>query len=956
MSDPARQPRRRPVPVVGPRLKRLLMVVFALFAIIAINAVYLGGVTFLEWYTGSTFQGYFYQLMFLGHLGLGLAIIVPVIVYGAIHIRNAHDRPNRRAVKAGYALFTLALVLLASGLVLTRGIPVVEIHDPRLREGAYWLHVITPVLVAWLFVLHRLAGKRINWRAGGAVAGVAVALTAVAVVIQMQDPRQWNQAGPEEGEQYFFPSLARTATGNFIPAETLMMDGYCAECHADVHERWSWSAHKFASFNNPAYRFAVRNTRAFALERDGNVQAARFCAGCHDLVPFFSGAFDDPDFDDINHPTAAAGVTCTGCHAITNVNSPRGNADYTIEEPLHYPFATSDNDFLAWVNRTLVKAKPAFHKKTFLKPLHESTEFCGACHKVHLPEALNGYKWLRGQNHYDSFLLSGVSGHGVSSFYYPPRAEPNCNGCHMEALPSDDFGADYLDDSGELKVHDHQFPSANTALVTMMDLPDEALDRHRDILVGSLRVDLFGVREGPGIDAPLIAPLRPQVPVLEPGGTYLFETVLRTLTLGHLFTQGTADSNQVWLEMTVRSGDRVLGSSGAIVGPDGEVDPWAHFVNAYVLDRDGNRIDRRNAEDIFTVLYNNQIPPGAADVVHYRFTVPEDLDAPLVVEAALKYRKFDTHYVRLFEGDAFDGNDMPVTVIATDRVEFPLDAAVTVDAPDIPEWQRWNDFGIGLFRKTGPGELRQAEQAFLAVERAGRADGPLNLARVYLREGRLDEAVAALERAAAADPPAPPWLVTWFTAQVNLQNGYLDEAIAGLTELVNTNFADARARGFDFSRDYRLLNVLGDTLYQRSRLERGDARAAARRALLDRAEAWFQATLAIEPENAAAHYGLVQVYTRLGRDEAAADHRRLHAIYRPDDNARDHAVAAARRRDPAANLAAEATVIRDLQRASAPAAEMPTVGAASAATPRRIAAEAAPTGGRQNQVRGSYSP
>ena len=51
--------------------------------------------------------------------------------------------------------------------------------------------------------------------------------------------------------------------------------------------------------------------------------------------------------------------------------------------------------------------------RTFLKPLHRSAEFCGTCHKVHLPAELNGYKWLRGQNHYDSFLLSGVSGHRV---------------------------------------------------------------------------------------------------------------------------------------------------------------------------------------------------------------------------------------------------------------------------------------------------------------------------------------------------------------------------------------------------------------------------------------------------------------------------------------------------------------------------------------------------------------
>ena len=38
------------------------------------------------------------------------------------------------------------------------------------------------------------------------------------VILQSQDPRQWNVVGPKSGEKYFFPSLARTATGNFINA------------------------------------------------------------------------------------------------------------------------------------------------------------------------------------------------------------------------------------------------------------------------------------------------------------------------------------------------------------------------------------------------------------------------------------------------------------------------------------------------------------------------------------------------------------------------------------------------------------------------------------------------------------------------------------------------------------------------------------------------------------------
>ena len=69
-----------------------------------------------------------------------------------------------------------------------------------------------------------------------------------------------------------------------------------------------------------------------------------------------------------------------------------------------------------------------------------------------------------------------------------------------------------------------------------------------------------------------------------------------------------------------------------------------------------------------------------------------------------------------------------------------------------------------------------------------------------------------------------------------------------------------------------------------------------------------------DPENTAAHYGLAQIYTQLGRDDGADRHRQLHAKYRVDDNARDVAVAAARRNDPAADHAANEVVIYDLQR------------------------------------------
>ena len=915
---------QRYVPAVGPRLKKLLYVVLGLFALLFINGAYLVGITVAEWSTGETIQNYFYLNMFLVHLVLGVLMILPFLVFGFVHIRNSRNRKNRIAVRVGYGLFATGVLLILSGVILTRVEGLIEVRDPLIRNVAYWAHVLSPVFVIWLFILHRLAGPKIQWRRGLSLAAVAGVFAVVMIVWQYQDPRKWNEEGPGSGAKYFLPSLAKTATGNFIPADKLMMDAYCRECHADAHAGWSHSMHRFSSFNNPAYLFSVRETRKAMMERDGNVQGSRFCAGCHDPVPFFSGAFDsDKAFDDPandlqGHRTAGAGITCTVCHAITHINSPRGNADYTIEEPMHYPFASSDNGLLRWVNRQLVKAKPAFHKKTFLKPLHKTPEFCGTCHKVHLPQELNKYKWLRGQNHYDAYHLSGVSGHGVTSFYYPPKAEPNCNGCHMPLVSSDDFAAGQLDSSGELKIHGHQFPSANTAIPKLLGMPQEVNEAHRKFLDGVMRLDIFGIKKDGRIDGELTAPLRPVVPALQPGATYLVEIVIRTVKMGHIFTQGTADSNEVWMDIELRSGKERIGRSGG-KGPAGEVDPWSHFVNAYVLDREGNRIDRRNAQDIFVALYNHQIPPGAADVIHYSFKVPDDASGTVTLAAKLQYRKFDTTYLRHIYGEG-RVNDLPIVTLAVDSLSFPIAGKeAKVEPSSVPAWQRWNDYGIGLLRKGSKGarkgELRQAEVAFSHVERLEQADGPLNLARVYLKEGRLADAEEALNRATSHKGLSQPWTVSWFNGILNKQNGNFKRAIENFLSVVNTRFEGAAERGFDFGQDYRVLNELGLTCFERAKQERGESAKKERESLLREAAGWFEKTLELDPENLTAHYNLALLFTRLGEDERAAGHRALHLKYKPDDNARDDSVAAHRAKNPAANHAAESIVIYDLQKA-----------------------------------------
>src|SRR5260370_41200830 len=106
-----------------------------------------------------------------------------------------------------------------------------------------------------------------------------------------------------------------------------------------------------------------------------------------------------------------------------------------------------------------------------------------------------------------------------------------------------------------------------------------------------------------------------------------------------------------------------------------------------MLHKHGNGTARRNPQDIFTPLYNHQIPPGAAQVAHYELVLPQVLTESVTVEVKLQYRKFDKIYMdfvaksakpgdktfRGFEPGQTYSNDLPVTTMASDTVTFPVE-------------------------------------------------------------------------------------------------------------------------------------------------------------------------------------------------------------------------------------------------------------------------------------------
>ncbi len=329
------------------------------------------------------------------------------------------------------------------------------------------------------------------------------------------------------------------------------------------------------------------------------------------------------------------------------------------------------------------------------------------------------------------------------------------------------------------------------------------------------------------------------------------------------------------------------------------VDPYAYRLNAFVLDRNGYRIDRRNAQDIFAALYDHQIPPGAAGTIHYRLDVPAWATEPIEIEAHVRFRKFDSTYLRYVFGKDYV-NDLPITTVASDRIVLPVEggAAAPQQESKIPPWQRWNDYGIGLLRQM---ELLAAAEAFAEVERLERADGPFNLARIHEREGKFPLAEKALERSLALDPEQPAWRWAWLRGVVHKRRGELADAERSFRSVLEDRYDELRQRGFDFSKDYLIINELGHTLFLAGKLEE--------------AAAMFHRTLELDAENVMAHNNLHLIYKNKKMEDAekAERHRLEWLKYRPEEVRQGIVDTAARNRYRYGNHAADPIAIYVLQ-------------------------------------------
>ncbi len=555
-----------------------------------------------------------------------------------------------------------------------------------------------------------------------------------------------------------FPS--RTELAGPTTGEVVTETESCAGCHADAAAQWRSSAHAFGSFNNPIYRVAVDRFRATVGK-----EASRFCAGCHDVALLVDGAMSGEVAP--ADPRAHGGITCRVCHGIEEARAD-GNGSYTLASSAIPIPREGDEESLR-----LHKARMA------LAPLR-TAPMCGTCHRAFLAPETGNPSHLVGQDElgvWERSLFAGSLGARIDE----PLERAECRTCHMplEAATRGDMAAK----GGQ--IHSHRFAGAGSWLASMRG-DGAQLDAVRAMVRGAASIDVAaaiaadGTRTLPADGAPL-----------RPGEPLLLDVVVRSLRVGHRFPGGVMDAQDTWVELTVQDAQgKRLAEAGTAQEATGQ-DRSAHVLRALQADEHGAPQLLRETDRFRSPVYNHTILPRDAEVVRYRFDLPPALDPaelPLRVTARLRHRSRNLELSHAVCAEATTPRGAAFAREVKKRTGATLDpcaAEPVIDvaesevwlgegsqahaaarsavepAPRTADWRRLYDHGLGLLHalQEDVDGARPSHERALALAPAGDARAQAMvleaMARVAIREGRTDEAMARLDEAQALEPDHP---------------------------------------------------------------------------------------------------------------------------------------------------------------------------------------------------------
>ena len=627
------------------------------------------------------------------------------------------------------------------------------------------------------------------------------------------------------------PGNAAIEGDDFVQPGAFPTAEYCAHCHQEAYHQWRQALHS-NSFRTPFYRTSVN-----ILLRTKGIEYSRHCDSCHNPIGVLTGALTENS--QVDRKFDQDGLTCTTCHSIQSLKSTEGNGGFVMGIPA-VMVDRKGNRIPGEVPYKEILMHSHRHSLAVMKSFYRTPEFCAACHKANLPDALNDYKFIRAFTTYDEWQMSKFSQRNPLTFYTADFT--TCQGCHMKRernkLP--DYGAK----SGTFASH--SWAAGNTAVPFYYGF-DEQLRKTIDFLqTGNyLNVDIFGLAKT-GYDE-LIAPLGSVPFNLEPNDIVEALVVIQNKNIAHSLIPEVRDLYQACVEFRVQDADgREIYHSG-FIKPDGTLDERAHSFTNRPIDSTGEFVDNHKVWTIHSAAYDNTIEAGRSVLVRYQFRIPPGVKGPIRVTAKVNYRHFRQSFLNNVFGK--DHPAYPVVEIASRSrtLNIGQNEPVHPEPNDNPDWMRWNDLGIAYLDQQ---QYSDAVRAFGEVVklRPRYADAYTSIALTEIQWEKYESARAAIQRALSLSPGNARAL--YYSALLERRAGNGRAEVADLKSVV--------AR-YPQSRDAR--RELGISYYQQSQY------AAAMEQ--------FKALQQIDPDDLAAHYNLSILYSRMGMEKAAEEEQAL---------------------------------------------------------------------------------
>jgi hypothetical protein len=604
--------------------------------------------------------GVYPQVLAVLHTALGVLIVPAFAAWQFSHWLGTRKAPRRPRKTAAYIGFWLLAASSASGLVLAWQ-AVFGLHIAVFWDQVHlWTGVAALPFLVWHLVPARVAsgvdygpGRRRMWRLAAGSAGALAMLSAVAAFWYVHS----NPAAGDDrdyGPNFFAPSNSNTADGRPIALGLLANSASCgtSDCHSAIYEEWRASAHRWSAED---HFFQAVRTAVTDLHGTG---ATIKCGGCHDPVSLLSG-HKDPKLG-VNAPGYKEGDSCVVCHALRRADE-RGIGSYTVEAPKAYLYDYSAAGFGRFLNHFLIRAYPRQHSRDYNLAPVKRADSCAPCHKEFdvVDEKLGP---VQVETQYDDWKAAKWNTER------DPAKRLYCHQCHMYYVQG-------VPDAYDVKAglgashRNHRFAAANQYMAAAVRSPDagEQIRLAAEWLEGKREVKEIAKvwPQGPVLPMKIVAPESAR-----PGETVKLQVVISNAKAGHSFPTGPLNVVRSWVELIVRD------SAGAEVYHSGGLDDGWHIqagsyiIRPIAIDLKGRQIMMPDLWHPVGPKFKQAIPPGKSEIFDYEFRAPAGAKGPLAVEARLRYRKANQHFIDSVYGEG--RHTTPVTDVSAAQAGIPV--------------------------------------------------------------------------------------------------------------------------------------------------------------------------------------------------------------------------------------------------------------------------------------------